>query len=106
MNQVFNNLLINAAQSIKEKGEIEIKTFTKDKNIYIQIRDTGKGIAKEDILKIFDPFFTTREVGIGTGLGLSISYGIMEKHRGSIDVQSEPGKRTTMIVKLPIKGIK
>jgi PAS domain S-box-containing protein len=105
LNQVFNNILINAAQAIKEKGEVGIKTFSENESICIQIKDNGEGIAKENITKIFDPFFTTKKVGIGTGLGLSISLRIIEKHKGSINVQSTVGKGTTFTIKLPIKGL-
>jgi PAS domain S-box-containing protein len=105
LNQVFNNILINAAQATKEKGEVGIKTFSEDESIYIQIKDNGEGIAKENITKIFDPFFTTKKVGIGTGLGLSISLRIIEKHKGSINVQSTVGKGTTFTIKLPLKGL-
>ena len=101
LNQVFLNLFINAAQAIPEKGEIRIESQASDTHVIIRISDTGTGIAPEMLGKIFDPFFTTKPVGQGTGLGLSISYGIIQKHNGSIEVETEVGKGTTFIIKLP-----
>ena len=101
LNQVFLNLLINAAQSITEKGEIEVSTYHEDKKIYIKIRDTGSGIPQENLSKIFDPGFTTKGVRIGTGLGLSICYQIMKDHYGDIHVESEVGVGTTFVLTLP-----
>ncbi|MCK5580171.1 MAG: PAS domain S-box protein [Candidatus Omnitrophica bacterium] len=101
LGQVFINLLINAAQSIKGKGEIAIKTYTEGDYACVEIADTGCGIPKEHIDKIFDPFFTTKEVGKGTGLGLSIGYDIIKQHGGEMDVVSEPGVGTKFIVKIP-----
>jgi len=102
LNQVFMNILVNAAQAIEEQGTISIRTLVKDNSIYITIQDTGAGIAPQNLQKIFDPFFTTKEVGKGTGLGLYIAYGIVEKHQGKISVQSEIGKGTTFTIQLPI----
>lgn len=105
LNQVFMNILSNAAQAIEDKGEIFIKTSKKDaQTIQISIRDTGKGMSKATTEKIFDPFFTTKTLGKGTGLGLSISYGIVEKHGGEITVSSEKGKGTEFIITLPISA--
>jgi PAS domain S-box-containing protein len=105
LNQVFMNLLINAAQSIEEKGEIRIKTETSANNIVIRISDTGAGIPQDHLSKLFTPFFTTKPAGKGTGLGLSISYSIIQKHGGTIEVESAEGKGTTFIIHLPIAGI-
>lgn len=105
LNQVFMNLLVNAGHAIEERGEIRIKTQADAENIVISISDTGHGIKKENLEKLFDPFFTTKSVGQGTGLGLSISYGIVEKHNGVIEVDSEVGRGTTFIIKLPLGGI-
>jgi len=102
INQVFINILVNAAQAIEGTGDIFIKTFTRDKNIVVEFRDTGKGIAKENLEKIFDPGFTTKGAGVGTGLGLSIVYQILKDHNGNIEADSEVGKGTTMRVVLPI----
>ncbi len=107
LNQVFMNILINAAQAIEKKGEITIVTRDlKNDAIEIRISDTGVGISKENLGKVFNPFFTTKEVGKGTGLGLSMSYGIIERHGGAIEVQSEVGKGSAFIIKLPVKGIR
>ncbi|MEK6663049.1 MAG: PAS domain S-box protein [Pseudomonadota bacterium] len=103
LNQVFMNLLVNAGHAIEEKGVITIRTGQEGEAVWIEIADSGKGIAPEHLTRIFDPFFTTKPVGQGTGLGLSLSYGIVQKHGGRIEVKSEPGKGTTFSVWLPIK---
>ena len=103
LNQVFMNLLINAAQAIEVKGVITIRTGTRNNEVWVEIIDTGKGIAAEHLKSIFDPFFTTKPIGKGTGLGLSVSYSIVQKHQGRIEVDSEPGKGSTFRVCLPIK---
>ncbi len=100
--QVFVNLLVNAAQSIKEKGEITIRTGVRNSFVFVDIIDTGSGISPENLTKIFDPFFTTKPVGKGTGLGLWVSTSIIQKHSGRIEVESEPGKGTKMTVLLPV----
>lgn len=102
LNQVFLNILVNAAQAIEKQGEIVIKTWSDGKNICISISDTGCGIPEENIHKIFEPFFTTKEVGKGTGLGMSITYDIVKKHNGEITVESKIGKGTVFTVKLPV----
>lgn len=103
LNQVFMNLLVNAAHAIQsERGTITISTGADDEKVWVEIQDTGEGIAKENLGRIFDPFFTTKAVGKGTGLGLSLSYGIVKKHLGSIDVFSEQGVGTRFRVTLPI----
>lgn len=101
LNQVFMNLLVNAAQSLAGKGKITVRTGFDDRQVWITVQDTGKGIAPQNLPKIFDPFFTTKPVGKGTGLGLSLSYDIVTKHGGHIDVQSVVGQGTTMTVFLP-----
>lgn len=103
LNQVFMNLLVNAAHAIEERGTITIRTGRQGDEVWVEIVDTGKGIATEHIQKIFDPFFTTKPIGKGTGLGLSLSYGIIEKHHGRIEVQSEVGNGTTFRVWLPVR---
>ena len=109
--QVFINLLVNAAQAIKsqqrnEMGNIAIIAERNEEFIAVHVIDDGAGIPKENLLKIFDPFFTTKEIGQGTGLGLSISYDIIvNKHGGSININTEISKGTEFIVKLPIKTI-
>jgi signal transduction histidine kinase len=105
LNQVFMNLLVNAAQAIPEKGEITISTAAVDANsIQIVISDSGTGIPTENLNHIFDPFFTTKPIGKGTGLGLSISYGIIGKHHGKIEVSSVVGQGSTFTITLPIDG--
>jgi signal transduction histidine kinase len=96
------NLLVNAAQSIPERGTITIRTGTEETWAWVEISDTGKGIPPENLNRIFEPFFTTKPVGIGTGLGLSVSYGIIKKHGGRIDVRSEVGQGTSFRVWLPL----
>ncbi len=94
------NIFVNVAQAIKKEGEIRIITRALDGLVEIKISDTGSGISKENLPKIFDPFFTTKGVGKGTGLGLNIAYNIIQKHQGTIDVESETGKGTTFIMRL------
>lgn len=101
LNQVFMNLLVNASHAIEERGTITLRTGHDAQSLWVEVQDTGKGIKPEHLQKIFDPFFTTKPVGQGTGLGLSLSYGIVQKHDGRIDVQSEVGKGTTFRVVLP-----
>ena len=104
LQQVFINILMNAAQAMDEFGEITIRTETDNDTVLVQIEDTGQGIAKEDLDRIFDPFFTTKDIGRGTGLGLSVSYGIIQKHHGTITVDSTPGTGTTFTITLPVEG--
>ena len=106
INQVWMNLLVNAFQAIKETGDVWIATYVEEEMVVVKIKDTGEGISQEAMESIFDPFFTTKPVGQGTGLGLSITHSIIKKHNGIIDVESETGKGTTFIVKLPIHGNK
>jgi len=104
LNQVFMNLLVNAAHSIDEHGTITIETGLTDTNlVWICISDTGRGIPSSLLKKVFDPFFTTKPIGEGTGLGLSLSYGIIEKHAGRIDVESKEGVGTKFSIWLPVK---
>jgi|GEM_PF-1275834 len=102
LNQVFTNLLVNAAQALDEHGEITIQTQHQGDEVVVEIADTGKGIEAENIKRLFDPFFTTKTVGQGTGLGLYLSYEIIQNHKGSIEVQSEPNKGTKFTIRLPV----
>lgn len=120
MQQVFLNLLINAADAMNERGQITIATRTVGeseetpwfkmghpqegkKYIEIEFTDTGPGIPEEYMGKIFEPFFTTKPVGKGTGLGLAVSYGIIKRHGGNITVRSEPGKGASFFIRLPVE---
>ncbi|SEA23151.1 sensor histidine kinase [Alkalimonas amylolytica] len=103
LNQVFMNLLVNAAQAIEDKGDIYISVQTPESGVLeIKVRDTGCGISNEIQQKIFEPFFTTKPVGSGTGLGLSLSYGIIKQHKGDIQVSSQPEQGTEFCIRLPI----
>jgi len=107
LNQVVLNLMMNAAYAIgSTRGKIVVRTGSEGDKVWIDVADTGCGIAKENLSRIFDPFFTTKPVGKGTGLGLSLSYGIIQKHRGSIDVQSEVGAGTTFRITLPVRQLR
>ncbi len=104
LNQVFMNILINAAHAIENKGKIVITTARDGADhVTVSIADTGKGVAPEHLKKIFDPFFTTKPVGEGTGLGLYLSFNIVKKHRGEIRVASEPGRGATFTVRVPVR---
>jgi two-component system NtrC family sensor kinase len=107
MKSVINNLVVNAADAMPDGGKLSISTFmsysnSKEREIIIEISDTGTGISEENITRIFDPFFSTKEVGKGTGLGLSVTRRIIEKHNGKIDVSSRLGEGTTFKIHLPI----
>jgi signal transduction histidine kinase len=106
INQVFLNLITNAAQALKDQnGLITVVTRMLDrKHVAVDVIDNGVGIAKDVMPKIFDPFFTTKEVGKGTGLGLSIVYKIVEQHGGTIKVHSKAGFGTKVTVVLPVDG--
>ncbi|KPL25151.1 MAG: hypothetical protein AMJ75_01725 [Phycisphaerae bacterium SM1_79] len=101
--QVFTNIILNAAEAVDGEGQLTVATrMARDgRGIEIEFTDTGSGIPQENLEKIFDPFFSTKEVGRGTGLGLAVSYGIIARHKGTINVKSEPGKGTTFTVTLP-----
>jgi signal transduction histidine kinase len=101
INQVFMNIIVNAAQAIEKEGEIRISTQNKDEFVQIRIEDSGCGMTPEQVNRVFEPFFTTKPVGTGTGLGLHIAYQIIQQHQGQIDVISRPGQGTTFTVHLP-----
>jgi signal transduction histidine kinase len=111
LNQVFLNLIVNAAHAIKDSGkeldtgEITISLFAEGEEAVIGVRDNGCGVPAENLSKLYDPFFTTKEVGRGTGQGLAISHSIVvDKHGGEISVSSELGVGTQFTVRLPIAG--
>ncbi len=102
MNQIFMNLLVNAAHAIgAERGTITIRTGIEGPDVWVEVEDNGCGIAKENVARIFDPFFTTKAIGQGTGLGLSLAYGIVKKHGGRIEVDSEVGRGSRFRVTIP-----
>jgi len=105
LQQVFMNIVLNAAEAMDGKGKLTIRTQISVDGSYGEAKftDTGHGISKENFENLFEPFFTTKKPGEGTGLGLSISYGIVKKHSGKIEVESEVGKGTTFTIKLPLK---
>ncbi|WFP49907.1 bacteriohemerythrin [Methylomonas sp. EFPC3] len=104
LNQVFMNLLVNAAQAIADFGKITIRTGYRDADwVFVEIADTGSGMSDEVKAKIFDPFFTTKPVGKGTGLGLSLSYKIIKDHQGEIQVDSVQGQGTVFRIFLPLQ---
>jgi signal transduction histidine kinase len=111
--QVFINMLRNSQDALEAGGELKIKGESKMEYdgegyrhvVCVTISDTGSGIKKEHLGHVFDPFFTTKSSDKGTGLGLSVSYGIIQMYQGSIDVQSEEGKGTTVIVTLPVEPV-
>ncbi|MGH0028819.1 MAG: ATP-binding protein, partial [Myxococcota bacterium] len=109
LKQVFMNLLVNAFQAIEEQvgtsgetGTISLASRVEGDDVVMTIADTGVGIAPENLDRIFDPFFTTKKVGDGTGLGLSTSFGIVQRHGGTLSVESEPGRGSRFRLTLPI----
>jgi signal transduction histidine kinase len=106
LHQAFLNIILNAIQAIEDKGVIEITTRKINSKIQISISDTGCGVSEYNLNKITDPFFTTKDPGEGAGLGLSISLSIIDDHNGSLEIESEEGKGTKVIVVLPIKSNK
>lgn len=104
INQVITNLVVNAAHAMGEKrGHITIRTRHIDDQALIEVEDDGTGMSETTLAKIFDPFFTTKPVGQGTGLGLSLSYGIIKKHGGRLDVDSQEGRGTRFSIHIPIQ---
>jgi two-component system NtrC family sensor kinase len=104
LQQVFMNIIINAAEAMDGKGILSLNTSmnTDRTHIEIKISDTGHGIKEENKKRLFEPFFSTKEVGKGTGLGLAISYSIIQKHQGTIEVESQEGKGSAFTIKLPV----
>ncbi|MCD6525684.1 MAG: response regulator [Desulfuromonas sp.] len=102
LGQVFVNLLVNAAQAIEQQGTITVRTTHENEWAVVKICDTGSGITPEHLQRLFEPFFTTKEVGRGTGLGLSICADIIQKHQGTITVDSTVGEGTCFTIKLPL----
>jgi signal transduction histidine kinase len=103
INQVFMNLLLNAADAIGGQGTVTIRAGTRDDGVWVDVTDTGCGIAAEHLTRVFDPFFTTKAIGQGVGLGLSLAYGIVQRHHGHLHVDSAPGQGATFRVWLPLR---
>jgi signal transduction histidine kinase len=99
LKQVLLNVLLNALQAMPDGGELRVAAAPRGRSVEIRVADTGSGIPPEHVDRVFDPFFTTRPEG--TGLGLSICYGIVERHGGEMEVRSEAGRGTEMVVRLP-----
>ncbi|MDJ0788455.1 MAG: ATP-binding protein, partial [Myxococcota bacterium] len=105
VNQVFMNLISNAADAVGESGVIRIRSGqVDDDHVFVEIEDDGCGIEPENLERLFEPFFTTKDVGHGTGLGLSISYGVISRHGGQLIVRSEPGEGAVFRVELPTRS--
>jgi two-component system NtrC family sensor kinase len=99
--QVFLNLALNACEAMPQGGTLTITSALRGSDVVVTVADTGIGIKADDLDKIFDPFFTTKPVGKGTGLGLSVSYGTIQRHGGTLSVESEEGKGATFTITLP-----
>ncbi len=101
LQQVSLNLIMNALQAMPKGGRLTLRTSADDNQLKIEVQDTGQGISKENMHKLFTPFFTTKEKGKGVGLGLAVAYGIIQRHKGRIEVQSKEGEGTTFTIYLP-----
>lgn len=102
LNQVFMNILDNAAFAIQEKGDVWIRLKSQGDKVILEIEDNGIGMDEKTAKKVFDPFFTTKPVGQGTGLGMAISYKVIKNHHGEINISSELGKGTKFVITLPL----
>ncbi|TMA64069.1 MAG: hypothetical protein E6J69_15950 [Deltaproteobacteria bacterium] len=102
IDQVFMNLLTNAVQAVEGQGEIRLRTYADNGSVFVEVSDSGPGIAPELCERVFEPFFTTKAVGQGTGLGLAIAHSLVARHGGDIQLQSAPGKGATFVVRLPV----
>ncbi|MDP2932240.1 MAG: ATP-binding protein, partial [Chloroflexota bacterium] len=105
LQQVCTNLILNAIQAMPQGGRLTIRTATDDRWVKIEVVDTGCGISKENMAKLFTPFFTTKQQVKGVGLGLAVAYGIIQRHQGRIEVQSEAGKGSTFTIFLPLNTL-
>jgi PAS domain S-box-containing protein len=102
LQQVFLNLFFNARDAMPQGGRLTVRAHRHNARVQVEIGDTGVGIAPENLVKVYDPFFTTKSTGRGTGLGLAVTYGIVQEHKGSIQVNSHPGRGTTFLVEFPV----
>lgn len=105
LQQVFLNILINALQAMPAGGELNMRSRVEGRTVVVRVSDTGVGIGREQQARVFDPFYTTRQTGDGVGLGLSIAYGIIKDYGGHIELESEPGRGTSLTVRLPLPGV-
>jgi signal transduction histidine kinase len=109
LQQVFMNLVSNAAEAMESKGGgrllIETQHSLREDKLLVDFKDTGVGVPEKDLSKLFEPFYTTKKKGKGVGLGLSVAYGIIQEHGGSIYVESHAGEGTHFNVKLPLKPV-
>jgi len=105
LQQVFTNLILNAQQAMPEAGQLKIaaRNILGENKVEIEFTDTGCGISEENLKHIFEPFFTTKQKEKGTGLGLAVSYQIIQDHKGTIEIKSEVGKGTTIVIRLPVE---
>ncbi len=103
--EMFLNIILNAIDVMLEGGELHVTSNMKDDQfVRIRFADTGCGVSPENLDKVFDPFFTTKDTSKGTGLGLAVAYGIIEKHRGKIRMESKVGRGATCIIDLPVNA--
>lgn len=105
LQQVFTNLILNAVQAMAQGGKLTIRTGMVNGDVLLQVSDTGCGITPENMRKLFTPFFTTKREVKGVGLGLAVSYGIIQRHKGKIEVRSKVGEGTTFVVRLPVNPV-
>jgi len=102
LQQVCTNLIMNAVQAMPEGGGLTLRTSADNGQLKIEVQDTGCGISPENMPKLFTPFFTTKQEVKGVGLGLAVAYGIIQRHRGKIEVESKEGEGTTFTIYLPM----
>src|SRR5262249_39472341 len=102
VDQVLLNLLTNAMQAVEGRGRVSLRTFAENGSVFVEVSDTGRGIAPDVQERLFEPFFTTKPVGQGTGLGLAIAHSLVAGHGGDIAVRSTPGQGATFTLRLPV----
>ena len=105
LQQCLFNLILNSIDAMPQGGSLTLRTYREDPKgrVVMEVRDTGCGIAEEDLPYIFDPFFTTKTEGKGLGLGLSTVYGIVDRHGGTIEARSRPGEGSVFVIRLPLR---
>ena len=102
LQQVFLNLFLNARDAMSSGGALRVRSWSDAGLVHVEVRDSGQGIPPENLTRIYDPFFTTKGAKKGTGLGLSITYGIVQEHKGAIEVDSTLGKGTCFRIDFPV----